>query len=130
MAEALNIPKKKVDQFEAVEFVHDMTQHQLKVLIKRMWLNIQELATALDDSRPDIALTLDNLLDGAKVNPKLLRERKQYFQVGDAIVEYDSKTNAIAIMDSSGELVSTDNKGYDLKIIEATLRKRLKNFKI
>jgi len=130
MAEALNIPKKKADQFEAVEFVHDMTQHQLKVLIKRMWLNIQELATALDDSRPDIALTLDNLLDGVKVNSKMLRERKQYFQVGDAIVEYDSKTNAIAIMDSSGELVSTDNKGYDLKIIEATLRKRLKNFKI
>jgi len=126
MAEALNIPKKK-NQFEAVPFVEDMTPHQLKVLVKRMWVNIQELATELDNSREDIALTLDNLLDGVKVNPKLLRERFQYFQVGDAIVEYDSKKNSINVLDSDGEVVSSDIQGYDLKIIRAALKKKLES---
>lgn len=126
MAEALNIPKKK-NQFEVVPFVEEMTPHQLKVLVKRIWVNIQELATNLDESRPDIAATLDNLLDGVKINPKLLRERYQYFQVGDAIVEYDAKDNSINILDMDGEVVSTDIKGYDLKIIRATLKKKLQN---
>ena len=126
MAEALNIPKKK-NQFEVVPFVEEMTPHQLKVLVKRIWVNIQELATNLDESRPDIATTLDNLLDGVKINPKLLRERYQYFQVGDAIVEYDAKDNSINILDMDGEVVSTDIKGYDLKIIRATLKKKLQN---
>ena len=125
MAEALNIPKKK-NQFEDVPFVEDMTQHQLKVLVKRMWLNIQNLATNLDDTRPDIALTLDNLLDGVKINPKLLRERFQYFLIGNALVEYDAKKNSINVFDNEGNIVSKNISGYDFKIIKATLKKKLK----
>ena len=124
MADALNIPKKN-NQFEAVPFVETMTQHQLKVLVKRMWLNAQDIATELDESRPDIAVMLDNLLDGVKINPKQLRERYQYFQVGEAIVEYDSNKNTINILDCDGDVVSKGLKGVDLKIIRATLKKKL-----
>lgn len=123
MADALNIPKKK-NQFEAVPFVEEMTQHQLKVLVKRLWLNIQEMAGAMDDNRPDIATALDNLLDGCKVNPNMLRERYQYYQIGGAIAEHDSKNNIINILDDNGDVVQSDYKGYDLKIIRTTLKKK------
>lgn len=125
MAEALNIPKKK-NQFEDVPFVEEMTQHQLKVLVKRMWLNIQNMATHLDESRPDIALTLDSLLDGVKINPKSLRERFQYFLIGNALVEYDAKKNSINVLDNEGNIVSKNISGYDFKIIKATLKNKLK----
>ena len=122
MADALNIPKKK-NQFEAVPFVEEMTQHQLKVLVKRLWVNLQDLATHLDDNRPDIASNVDNLLDGCKVSSKSLRERFQYFQAGGAILEYDSKNNELNILDKNGELVARGAKGNNLKVIKKALKK-------
>jgi CTP-dependent riboflavin kinase len=125
MPDALNIPKKK-NQFEVVPFVEEMTQHQLKVMIKRMWLNIQELATELDDSRPDIAHLLDMLLDGQKINANNIRDGQQYFQINNNLVQYDAKTNRITLIDSDGDIVLENVQGYDYKVIKATIAKHLK----
>lgn len=124
MADALNIPKKN-NQFEAVSFVEDMTPHQLKVMIKRMWQNIQEMATELDSSRPDISIMLDNMLDGQKINYNSLREAKQYFKINGAIVEYNSIKNTMSVLDEHGNIVSENNQGYDFKIIENFIKKKL-----
>ena len=128
MGDVLNIPKKK-NQFEAVPFVEEMTQHQLKVLVKRLWVNIQEMAGAMDENRPDVATSLDNLLDGCKVTSKMFRERFQYFQAGGAILEYDSMKNTINILDKNGELLAEGAKGFDLKEIKKALKKPFKGAK-
>jgi hypothetical protein len=128
MADALNIPKKK-NQFEAVPFVEEMTQHQLKVLIKRLWINLQDIATNLDESRPDIAHLLDMLLDGQKINTNSLRESNQYFQINKNLVKYDSNTNTITLIDSDGDIVLEDVQGYDFKVMKATIAKGLKQAK-
>jgi len=121
MSEALNIPTKK-NQFEAVPFVESMTQHQLKVMVKRLWVNLQDMASALDDNLPDLATMLDNLLDGCKVNPKTIRQRYQYFKVGEAILEYDSKNNVINVFDNTGNLLNKEYKGVTLTNIKKSLK--------
>ena len=67
----LNIPKPK-NQFEKVEFVNGMTQHQLKVLIKRLWTSIQDVATACELDAQPVTRALDALLDGEKISVKAL----------------------------------------------------------
>ena len=129
MAPALKIQKTKTDHFEMVDFVHDKTPHQLKVIIRGVWRNIQEIATVLDESQPEVAIALDNLLDGNKVNHNNLRERYQYFQVGGAYVEYDSKDNTISVIDTNGQVVSEGAKRFDLKIMKATHKKAFRDFK-
>jgi hypothetical protein len=125
MAKALNVETKKKDKFETVDFVHNKTPYQLKIFIRDLWQNLQEVATALEEVRPDITQMIDNMLDGEKINPNHLRDRLQYFQVGQAIVEHDSLNNSITVLNDEGEMVCEDIKGYDLKIIQATLKKKL-----
>ena len=129
MAPALKIQKTKSDQFEMVDFVHDKTPHQLKVIIRGVWRNIQEIATVLDQSQPEVAIALDTLLDGQKVNHNNLRERHQYYQLGDAFLEYDSKENTMNVIDSNGKVVAEGVKGFDLKIMKATHKKTFRDFK-
>jgi hypothetical protein len=79
----LNIPKDK-DQFELVPFVNEMTQHQLKVLVKRMWINFQDLACQLDQSNPEIATKIDQILDGKKTTTSkqtIIRAKRNNFYI-------------------------------------------------
>lgn len=125
MPDALNIPKNK-PQFDAVPFVDDMTQHQLKVMIKRIWINIQAIATKLDDSRPDVANLLDMLLDGQKLNVNGIRDTAQYFQINNNLVQYDAKNNTITVIDSNGKIVLENITGHDYKTIKSIINKRNK----
>lgn len=125
MAKALNVETKKKDKFETVDFVHNKTPYQLKIFIRDLWENLQEVATALEEVRPDVTQMIDNMLDGGKINVNNLRERFQYFQVGEAIVEHDSLNNTITVLDSDGEAVHEDINGYDLKVTQASLQKKL-----
>ena len=125
MSEALKLGKKKSDPFEMVDFVHDKTPHQLKVIIRGIWKNMLDMATTLEDIRPDITEMIDNLLEGHKINPKHLREAKQFFKVGDAIVEYNSVTNTITILNNKGKVIDRNIQGYDKKIVKATLKLKL-----
>ena len=67
MPPKLNIPNKK-DQFEYVSFVKDMTPLQLKVLVKRLFLNFHELANALDQRDSKVSLIIDSILSGERWN--------------------------------------------------------------
>jgi hypothetical protein len=129
MAEALKIQKKPRDQFESVDFVHHKTPHQLKVIIRGIWRNIHEIATELDDSHPEVAEVLDNLLDGRKINTNDLRERYQYFEIGEAFLEYNSSDNTMRVIDRDGDTVVAAVEGFDLKIMKATHKKTFKDFK-
>jgi len=125
MAKKLNVNTNKADKFESVDFVHDRTPYQLKIFIRDMWENLQEVATALEEVRPDVTQMIDNMLDGGKINVNNLRDRFQYYQVGEAIVEHDSLNNTISVLDSDGETVHEDINGYDLKVTQASLQKKL-----
>jgi len=46
LATPLNI-KPKEDPFASVPFVKDMTQHSLRVLVRKLWGNFQKLSNEL-----------------------------------------------------------------------------------
>ena len=113
----LNLPNKK-DQFEAVPFVHDMTQHQLKVLVKRIWLNIQELSNILDYKHKDISIILDNVLDGKPIDKKLLVDRYTYGQYKGFVIRFDSKENNFAILDQEFNTIEDNIASISFKNIK------------
>lgn len=125
MSEAIKIGKKKTDPFEMVDFVHDKTPHQLKVIIRGIWNNMLDMATTLENNRPDITEMMDILLEGHKINPNKLRESKQYFKVGDAIVQYYSMDNTLTILDNNGKVVDKNIQGFDKKLMKSTLKIKL-----
>ena len=120
--QSLNIPKEK-DQFESVSFVENMTQHQLKVFIKRMWANVQDLATAMDGTRPDISVVIDQILEGNRWTEKMLLERCQFFLHNNELIEYDSKNNTFRVFDIFGGGISEPIKGETYKDVKKTMNK-------
>jgi len=118
----LNIPKPK-DNFESVPFVLDMTQYQLKVFIKRMWKNLQDLATSMDSARPDVANLLDNMMDGNSWNEKDLRERYVYTIHKDELVEYDSKLNTFTSYNADNGQTNKPTIAMTKKEMKQTLAK-------
>ena len=120
--QSLNIPKKK-DQFEAVSFVQEMTQHQLKVFIKRMWGNMQDLASAMDTSRPDISTIIDMILEGNRWSEKNLLERCQFFIHNGELIEYDSAQNTFRVFDIETGTISDPIQGQNYKDIKKTMTK-------
>ena len=120
--QSLNIHKKK-DQFEDVSFVKDMTQHQLKVFIKRMWCNMQDLATAMDGTRPDISAIIDQILEGNRWTEKTLLERFQFFIHNGDLIEYDSSKNTFRVYNIAKNTISEPIKGQNYKEAQKTLNK-------
>lgn len=104
----LNIPKDK-DQFELVPFVKEMTSHQKSVLIKRFWLNLQDLACQLDHSNPEIAAKIDHILDGKKPSPSkqtIIRAKRNNF-----FIECNVNKKEIQILDNELNPIEEPLKG-------------------
>ena len=97
---ALNIPKDD-DRFREIEFVEKMTPGQLKVLVKRIWNNIQDLANALDDSRTDISAVLDRILDGGKWKESDIDERVHFGKYRGFTIAWDSRDKTFTLMDQN-----------------------------
>ena len=96
----LNIPKDK-DQFASVPFVETMTSFQLKVMIKRLHANIQEVANLMDWRRADVAQVLDDILDGKPINKKILQDRYVYGKFKEHIIRYDTYRRRFELLDDN-----------------------------
>lgn len=107
MPPKLNIPNKK-DQFEYVSFVKDMTPHQLKVLVKRLFLNFHELANALDQRDSKVSLIIDSILSGEGWNEDSLGERYQYIFYNGETFAFDTLTKSFSIMHKNGSVTTLD----------------------
>lgn len=110
MPPKLNIPNKK-DQFEYVSFVNDMTPHQLKVLVKRLFLNFHELANALEDQGyRKFALGIDAILsrDGGNVNilNDSRNDRYLYTPYNGETLAFDTLIKSFAIMHKNGSVTT------------------------
>lgn len=107
MTPKLNIPNKK-DQFEYVSFVKDMTPHQLKVLVKRLFLNFHELANALDQRDSKVSLIIDSILSDEGWNEDSLGERYQYIFYNGETFAFDTLTKSFSIMHKNGSVTTLD----------------------
>jgi hypothetical protein len=107
MTPKLNIPNKK-DQFEYVSFVKKMTPHQLKVLVKRLFLNFHELANALDQRDSKVSLIIDSILSGDGWNEDSLGERYQYIFYNGETLAFDTLTKSFSIMHKNGSVTTLD----------------------
>lgn len=101
---------KPVDQFATVSFVNspNMTHHQLKLLVKRLWSRFHTLANALDKSNPIVSKAIDTILDDSTPNLHAIPERYSFYNLNTCIIQHDSATNTIKIMHNnthiSGEI--------------------------
>lgn len=105
----LNIPKKKADKFQDVDFVHKMTPFQLKTLVKNLWENLGELANATDNLYPEISTVIDKMRDGATWSPKALKQRYRYTESDGKIIQFDTKDNKFRIMDTDQSVTEADS---------------------
>jgi hypothetical protein len=80
-----------------------MTTYQLKVLIKRLWLNLQALANVLDHKHRDISQVLDKIMDGNRWNKKDLDDRYLYCFYHTFIVRFDTLEKNFTFMNSNYE---------------------------
>lgn len=84
----------KKDPFEYVPFVNKLTHHQLKLLVRKLWLNFHILGNYLEDKRSDITITIDHILDGNKPKLDSITDSKRFVQIDDKIIEYDTNTDS------------------------------------
>ena len=104
---------EKPDQFEYVPFVNTLTHHQLKVLVKKLWLNIHMLGNHLEDKRKDVTISLDHILDGNKPNLKSITDSKRFTSDDGTIIEYDTLSDTFRIIINGKITTSLPAMGYD-----------------
>lgn len=121
----LNLPSEN-DPLDAVSFVKDMKAPALRTLVKNLWKNVQDLAEALDDSRPDISSILDKILDGAKWKEDSLDDRKYFGHYKGFIIQWDSKEKTFTLMDGSYKAIENPLKGMPRTEILKKLIKKAK----
>ena len=126
----LNIPSSTnniENKFEIVSFVNTMSHYSLKVLVKRMWENLQCLANVLEDNRSDVTQALDQIMSGEKWSAKNLQSRFTFTIHKGEVIQYDSRNNEFTILAVvNGEWaksVATKAMSYDQLI--KVLRKEL-----
>lgn len=107
----LNIPKDKNARFDQVDFVHNMTPTQLKVLVLRLWGNFQDLANAIDPVRPDISNCIDNILDGNSWREKDITQGIQYFILNGQLFEYNAPKNQMRVLNKAYQTFSEPTDG-------------------
>ena len=106
----LNIPnmsETKETKFDMVPFVNTMTHYSLKVLVKRMWGNFQDLANVMDGNRKDVSNAIDMILSGHSWSEKDIHSRYSFTIHKGEVIQYDSLTNefnTLAVVD--GEFVT------------------------
>lgn len=107
----LNLPSTTncaENNFEVVSFVNNMSHYSLKVLVKRLWENLQELANIMESNRKDVTMALDQIMSGEKWSVKDLQKRYSFMIHKGEIIQYDScnhEFKVLAVVD--GEWVRT-----------------------
>jgi len=109
-ANPLNFPKKK-DQFVDVDFVHEMTEYQLKVFIKRLWENLGMLANQMEGRRVDVSAVLDNIREGTRWTPKDLDDRYVYASYSGYVLRFDSLNKQFDVLDTNYEVLEGPFQG-------------------
>jgi hypothetical protein len=97
----LNIPSSTnniENKFEIVSFVNTMSHYSLKVLVKRMWENLQCLANVLEDNRSDVTQALDQIMSGEKWSAKNLQSRFTFTIHKGEVIQYDSRNNEFTVL--------------------------------
>jgi len=97
----LNIPSSTnniENKFEIVSFVNTMSHYSLKVLVKRMWENLQCLANVLEDNRSDVTQALDQIMSGEKWSVKNLQSRFCFMIHTGKVIQYDSRNNEFKVL--------------------------------
>jgi hypothetical protein len=107
--------KQKTDTFEAVSFVEGKTDYQLKVIIKNLFLNMQELATATQDVHPDVAMILDRIMDGHSWKETELTPTTHYSIIEGLVLCFNSSKKQFQVLGKTKEDPSTSYKGMNLK---------------
>lgn len=120
----LNIPKDKSEQFKEVSFVENMTVNQLKVMIKRLWENFQNLATACQDKHKDVSITIDKILDGHAWKSKELDERHVYGHYKGFMLKFDTLSKKFTILDSNYEPTGDSVQGYTITELKEEIKER------
>jgi hypothetical protein len=126
----LNIPSitnTAENKFEVVSFVNCMSHYSLKILVKRMWENLQGLANVMEDNRSDVTQALDQIMSGDKWSVKNIQSRFTFTIHKGEIIQYDSRNNEFTVLAVvNGEWaksIATKAMSYDQLI--KVLRKEL-----
>ncbi len=103
----LNIVKK-TDQFESVEFVNDMSELQLKVMIKRLFKNFGDFANLMDNKNRKVSNIIDVILDGHTWKDSDVGERFSYFYYEGETIVYDHAEDKFAVQHNDKTLSTFD----------------------
>ena len=118
----LNLPSNK-DQFEDVSFVNGMSEYSLKVLIKRLWLNLMSLANAFDGRRDDVPKIIDKILNAQKWTETDISDRYYYGVYDDFVIQFDTLNREFVLLDEdTNEPISDPIKA--ITITEAKIAKQ------
>lgn len=116
----LNIPSTTntaENKFEAVSFVNSMSHYSLKILVKRLWENLQELANTMEDNRKDVTQALDQIMSGEKWSVKNIHQRYSFMIHNGEIIQHDSRNNefqVLYVLDGNWERsIKTKAMSYD-----------------
>ena len=125
MAKRLNVSPKK-DPFESVDFVHNKTPYQLKIMIRDLIDNMGELANELETRgvHPEIVNYIDTMRDGGKPTLGKVRERYRCVYLNGIIAQYDSLNDQFIFMDGDGNIVRKTS--MNIKDLKRSLSKELK----
>ena len=88
----LNLPSTVCakNDFDNVSFVNTMSHYSLKVLVKRLWENLQELANTMESNRKDVTMALDQIMSGEKWSVNDIQNRYCFMIHKGEIIQYDS----------------------------------------
>lgn len=96
----LNLPSNVCakNDFDNVSFVNTMSHYSLKVLVKRLWENLQELANTMESNRKDVTMALDQIMSGEKWSVKDIQTRYSFMIHKNEIIQYDSCNNEFNVL--------------------------------
>jgi len=121
----LNIPNRE-DRFETVSFVKDMKPAQLKALVKNLWKNLQDLATASDKVRPDYSAVLDKIMDGHRWKEEEIAGRYHFGHYKGFIIRWDSLEREFTLMDHEYKPIDQPIPGIPGREIEKKMSEKRK----
>ncbi len=122
---------KEVNRFDSVEFVNGpkMNTFRLKMCIKQIWENLQDLANALQLRRTDVTNTLDKIMDGNTWSEKELDDRLLYGKYKEFIIQFDTLEKTFTIMNGDYEPIAESFNAVSLKEAKAIAKEIRKTLK-
>ena len=97
----LNLPSTAncaENKFDSVSFVNTMSHYSLKILVKRLWENLQELANTMESNRKDVTMALDQIMSGEKWSVKDIQTRYSFMIHKGEIIQYDSCNHEFKVL--------------------------------